>query len=80
MSQLTGSADYAGPAIGRYSFYQPLTGQSDYGEFTATATLTADFVQDELHGTVDDFDSHPDWTLTLKHGDYQHHRCGHRRQ
>ena len=69
MSQLTGSADYAGPAIGRFSFYQPLTGQSDYGAFTATATLTADFVQDELHGTVDDFDSHPDWTLTLKHGD-----------
>ena len=60
--------------MGQYSFYQPLTAQSDYGEFSATATLTADFGESDVvddgtvHGTIDQFDQHPDWTLTLKHG------------
>ena len=71
MSQLSGSATYQGPAVGHYSFYQPLTAQSEYGEFNATATLTADFEEDEVHGFIDDFDVHSDWHLTLKHGDIE---------
>ena len=74
MSQLSGSATYQGPAVGHYSFYQPLTAQSEYGEFNATATLTADFEEDEVHGFVDDFDVHSDWHLTLKHGDIRNRR------
>ena len=68
MSRLSGSATYQGPAVGHYSFYQPLTAQSEYGEFNATATLTADFEEDEVHGFIDAFDVHSDWHLTLKHG------------
>ena len=69
MSRVDGAATYVGPAVGQFSFYQPLTAQSEYGEFTATATLTANFDDDELHGTIDQFDVHEDWTLTLKHGE-----------
>ena len=68
MSQLTGSAEYVGPAVGYFSFYQPLTSQSEYGEFSATATLRANFDNDMVDGTIDQFHQHPDWTLTLKHG------------
>ena len=71
ISQLSGSATYQGPAVGQYSFYQPLTSHSEYGEFSATATLTADFgdianTGGTVHGTIDQFADHPDWTLTLK--------------
>ena len=70
LSQLTGTATYQGPAVGQYSFYQPeagqLPGHSDYGEFSATATLTANFDDDMVDGTIDQFTDHPDWTLTLK--------------
>ena len=74
VNHLGGTATYRGPAVGQYSFYQPLTAQSDYGEFSATATLMADFGKSDeeddgtVHGTIDQFDQHPDWTLTLKHG------------
>ena len=76
LSQLNGTATYQGPAVGHYSFYQPeagqLRGHSDYGEFTARATLTANFTaigdgnDETVHGIIDQFDGHPDWTLTLK--------------
>ena len=74
ISQLTGTATYEGPAVGQYSFYQPLTQQSEYGEFSATATLTADFgdianTGGTVQGTIDQFDNHPDWTLTLRQRD-----------
>ena len=72
IAQLTGTATYQGPAVGQYSFYQPLTSHSEHGEFSATATLTADFGgltdQGTVHGTIDQFADHPDWTLTLKQG------------
>ena len=67
ISNLSGTATYRGPAVGQYSFYQPLTAQSDYGEFSATATLRANFDNNMVDGTIDQFDQHPDWTLTLKH-------------
>ena len=52
--------------MGQFSFYQPLTAQSDYGEFSAMATLRANFDDNMVDGTIDQFDQHPDWTLTLK--------------
>ena len=67
ISQLSGTATYVGPAVGQYSFYQPLTAQSEYGEFSATATLRANFDNDMVDGTIDQFDKHDDWTLTLNH-------------
>ena len=66
IEDLSGTATYRGPAVGQFSFYQPLTAQSDYGEFSAMATLRADFDDDMVDGTIDQFDQHPDWTLTLK--------------
>ena len=66
---LTGTATYSGPAVGQFSFYQPLTAQSEYGEFSAMATLTADFgtltTDGGVVGRIDQFTNHPDWTLTL---------------
>ena len=67
ISQLTGTVTYRGPAVGYYSFYQPLTAQSDYGQFSATAELRANFDNDMVDGTIDQFDGHSDWTLTLNH-------------
>ena len=74
ISRLSGTATYRGPAAGQYSFYQPLTSHSEYGEFSATAKLTADFgdianTGGTVRGTIDQFADHPDWTLTLKQRD-----------
>ena len=62
---LTGSATYAGPAIGQYAIYQPLNGQSGTGEFTADAELTANFGNNMLSGTVTNFSNDSSWSLTL---------------
>ncbi|MYD95053.1 MAG: hypothetical protein F4Y02_15500 [Chloroflexi bacterium] len=67
VTALSGSATYSGPAVGQFSFYQPLTAQSEYGEFSATATLRVNFDNNMVDGTIDQFDNHPDWTLTLNH-------------
>ena len=40
---LQGSATYEGPAIGQYAIYQPLSTQSNHGEFKATARFRANF-------------------------------------
>ena len=75
IAQLSGTATYQGRAVGQYSFYEPLGSNSEYGEFTARATLTANFTAVEasgdetVHGTIDQFVGHPDWTLTLKQRD-----------
>ena len=65
-NNLGGTAEYEGPAIGRYAIYQPLGAQSGHGEFTATARLEANFTTDMLSGSVTDFSNDPDWSLTLK--------------
>ena len=66
---LTGTATYRGLAAGLYAFYQPLSQQSEHGEFRAVATFTADFGTTTewgtVQGTIDQFEDHPDWTLTL---------------
>ena len=79
ISQLSGTATYTGTAVGQFSFYQPNTAQSDYGEFSAAARLTADFgtrgnADGTVFGTIDDFtalrtgQSYSDWSLTLRSG------------
>ena len=66
---LTGSATYAGPAIGQYAIYQPLNGQSGTGAFTADAELQANFGNATdggmVSGTVTNFSNDADWSLTL---------------
>ena len=69
VSDVTGTATYQGPAVGYYAIYQPLGAQSGHGDFSATASLTADFDADEVHGTIDQFSGHSDWSLTLKNGE-----------
>ena len=72
IAQLSGTATYVGTAVGQYSFYEPLGSNSEYGEFTARATLTANFTavgdgdDETVTGTIDEFNGHPDWTVTLK--------------
>ncbi len=81
IARLSGPATYKGVAAGYYSFFQPLDSSSDYGEFTATATLRANFTEtggslggdETVSGTIDNFrtingnrEGRPDWIVTLK--------------
>ena len=78
IARLSGTATYVGTAAGFYSFFQPLDTSSDYGEFTAKATLRANFTRtntagETVSGTLDGFttrngnrEGRPDWTVTLK--------------
>ena len=73
-NDVSGTATYQGPAVGYYAIYQPLGGQSGHGEFSATANLTADFgtaptENGTVHGTIDQFSGHSDWSLTLNRDD-----------
>ena len=67
VSDVSGTATYQGPAAGYYAIYQPLGAQSGQGDFSATANLTANFDTNQLHGTIDQFSGHSDWSLTLQH-------------
>jgi len=62
---LSGTATYTGVAAGQYSF-APLGSKPEHGEFTAKASLTANFTDSDVRGTIDGFSGHPDWTVTLK--------------
>ena len=68
LSAATGSATYQGPAAGRYAVYEPDTGDSGIGSFTASATLQADFDADPntVSGTITGFSNDPGWSLALK--------------
>ena len=68
ISSVTGKATYRGPAAGYYAIYEPASAESEYGDFTATATLNADFDADLVKGTIDQFSGHPDWSLALEGG------------
>ncbi|MCY4222074.1 MAG: hypothetical protein OXC65_04790 [Thiotrichales bacterium] len=72
-STLTGTARYAGPAVGQYAINTPgETGVSRFGMFTATATLDADFTEstDMVSGSITNFKadstSTAGWTLLLR--------------
>ena len=66
LAAATGSATYQGPAAGRYAVYEPDTGDSGIGSFTASATLQADFETDMVSGTITGFSNDPGWSLALK--------------
>ena len=66
LSAATGSATYRGPAAGRYAVYEPDTGDSGIGSFTASATLQADFDTNTVSGTITGFSNDPGWSLGLK--------------
>ena len=70
LSAATGSATYRGPAAGRYAVYEPDTGESGIGSFTASATLQADFdaSPNTVSGTITGFSNDPSWSLALKRG------------
>ena len=67
----TGTATYQGPAAGRYAIYEPDTGDSSIGSFTASATLQADFdsAPNTVAGMVTGFSNDPSWSLALKRSD-----------
>ena len=82
IAALSGPVTYKGTAAGQYSFFQPLGGgHSHYGEFTANATLTANFTltgaqgDETVSGTLDGFKTlvgeartpvdRSDWVVTL---------------
>ncbi len=68
LSAATGTATYTGPAAGRYAVYEPDTGDSGIGSFTATATLEADFdaTTNTVSGMITGFSNDPSWSLALK--------------
>ena len=67
----TGTATYNGPAFGRYAVYEPDTGDSGIGTFTASATLVADFdaAPNTVAGSITNFSNDPSWSLALKRKD-----------
>ena len=73
LSAATGPATYKGPAAGRYAVYEPDTGDSGIGSFTASATLQADFGDGTEVGTVSGmitgFSNDSSWSLALKRKD-----------
>ena len=66
LTDATGSATYQGPAAGQYAVYEPDTGDSGIGSFTASATLRADFDADTVAGTIMGFSNDPGWSLDLQ--------------
>ena len=68
LSAATGSATYTGPAAGRYAVYEPDTGDSSIGSFTASATLQADFdaSPNTVSGTITGFSNDSSWSLGLQ--------------
>ena len=73
---LTGTAEYVGPAVGKYAIETGLpSSPPSGGHFNATATLTANFEEDaagekgttvaHISGMVDNFDADPDWTVVF---------------
>ena len=71
LSAATGSATYTGPAAGRYAVYEPDTGDSNIGSFTASAELRADFdsATNTVSGSITNFSNDPSWSLALKRKD-----------
>ena len=70
---LQGQAKYVGGATGKVSVYDPLVARDIAGAFTANATLTAKFGDENAGGTIsgmiDGFSvdgESQDWSLTLK--------------
>ena len=67
----SGTATYTGDAVGQFA----LKGSNpDSGQFTATATLTADFGTDKIKGTIDNFSGPTNgssWSIELKETSFE---------
>ena len=66
---LRGLATYRGGAAGKYALSSSTGGTNDAGHFTARATLDADFNDDTITGTIDNFmgvGGAKDWSVELK--------------
>ena len=55
VTALQGTATYMGGAAGKYALSSTTGGTNDAGHFTARATLEADFGDDMITGTIDNF-------------------------
>ena len=71
LDTLQGTATYVGGAAGKYALSSSTGGTNDAGHFTATATLNADFSDNSITGTIDNFTgaddmSRDDWSVELK--------------
>ena len=67
---LQGTATYTGGAVGKYALSSTTGGTNDAGHFTARATLEADFGDDTITGTIDQFrdgdGESKAWSVALK--------------
>ncbi len=70
LDTLNGTATYMGGAAGKYALYSATGGTNDAGHFTARATLKADFTDNSITGTIDQFmgadGMSRDWSVELK--------------
>ena len=70
---LQGTATYMGGAAGKYALRSLTGGTNDAGHFTARATLEADFSDNTISGTIDNFvgadDQSRNWSVELKETD-----------
>ncbi len=69
VTALRGTATYSGGAAGKYALSSSTGGTNDAGHFTARATLQADFNDDMITGTIDNFmgadGMSRDWSVEL---------------
>ena len=69
ITALMGTATYMGGAAGKYALHSSTGGTNDAGHFTARATLQADFDDDMITGTIDNFmgadGMSRDWSVEL---------------
>ena len=70
LDTLKGTATYMGGAAGKYALYSSTGGTNDAGHFTAKAMLEADFNDNMISGTIDNFmgadGKARDWSVELK--------------
>ena len=70
LGTLQGTATYTGGVAGKYALSSSTGGTNDAGHFTARATLEADFSDNSITGTIDDFTGADgmsrDWSVELK--------------
>ena len=70
LDTLNGTATYMGGAAGKYALSSTTGGTNDAGHFTARATLEANFTDNEITGTIDQFvggnGESRDWSVELK--------------
>ena len=73
VGDLMGSATYMGGAAGKYALHSTTGGTNDAGHFTADVELTADFNDDMIEGTIDNFigadGQSRDWSVKLNETD-----------